>query len=209
MSKDYPNNNEIKELLNRYHVPKLVLNHCKKVKEVAVFLAKKLNEKGENYNLELISAAAELHDIGKAMTFKEIDVEKKEDIICADEEREKYEFWFDEKKKFDSKSHAKIAVDILNNYPLVAEIIGNHTPKQINNKNLSKETILINYIDKRIIETKIVHIKIRFDYFKKKYGAILSSADIINKYLQIENELFEKLDFSPEELEEKIKENGQ
>ena len=48
-----------------YEMPKHIINHSEKVKDVGVFLSKELNKKGLSLDIKLIEAAAMLHDIYK------------------------------------------------------------------------------------------------------------------------------------------------
>ena len=54
---------ECLELLNKYNVEKMKIKHILLVEKVAVFLAKKLIEKGEEVDIERLSRAALLHDL--------------------------------------------------------------------------------------------------------------------------------------------------
>ncbi|MBW2974042.1 HD domain-containing protein [Candidatus Woesearchaeota archaeon] len=60
-----PTREECLELLKENKVPEEIQNHCKTVNKIAVFLAKKLKEKGVDINVELVDAASLLHDVGK------------------------------------------------------------------------------------------------------------------------------------------------
>lgn len=58
---------DIKILWDKYHLPEVKRNHSLLVARVAVFLAKKLIEKGYVINLDLLEKSALLHDIDKAI----------------------------------------------------------------------------------------------------------------------------------------------
>ena len=66
-----PSREKCFELLKEYRVPENIVAHILQVNRVAMFLAKKLKEKGEKINLELVDAASLLHDLDKHMTFNE------------------------------------------------------------------------------------------------------------------------------------------
>jgi len=61
-----PTREECINLLKEYNVPEDTQKHCKAVNKVAVFLAKKLKEKGVDIDVDLVSAGSLLHDIGKS-----------------------------------------------------------------------------------------------------------------------------------------------
>ncbi len=63
---DFPSNSECMVLLTRkFRVDAHILAHSMKVAQVAVILARALNEKGCSLNMKLIEAAALLHDIAE------------------------------------------------------------------------------------------------------------------------------------------------
>lgn len=65
-SKSYiPDEEECTSIINKYHVDKDIVIHMKAVKELAQKLAVELNKRGCNLDINLINAAALLHDIGK------------------------------------------------------------------------------------------------------------------------------------------------
>lgn len=55
-------------LFDRYDLPTQKKIHVEAVTELALYLGQKLTEKGESINLELLEAAALLHDIDKNIT---------------------------------------------------------------------------------------------------------------------------------------------
>ncbi len=60
-----PKKEECLSLLEQYKTPAHVVRHCHKVNEVALKIANALKEKGFDMNLELLEAAALLHDIAR------------------------------------------------------------------------------------------------------------------------------------------------
>ena len=204
-----PTEEEIVQLHKYYRTPGHVLKHVQAVKKVVLYLATELNKKGENYNLELLGIAAELHDIGKPLTFKRLEQGKAEKFGWDPVPEENFDFWEEERKKFPiDYLHAQIGAEILKDYSELAEVVGNHAIKQIFKFDLSKEAILLNYADK-IAMTNVVTLEERFVYLKEKYGPHdkEESERVVAKYKEIEKEIFDKLGFPAEELVE-IVENG-
>lgn len=205
-----PNEKEIELLYKHYRVPHHVIKHLRAVKKVVLYLGKELNKKGENYNLDLLSVAAELHDLGKPLTFKRLEQGKAEKFGWDPVPEENFDFWEKERKKFpENYLHPEIGAEILKNYPPLAEVVGNHSPRQILKSGLSKEAILLNYADKRAMK-EVVTLEKRFAYLTERYGAPKDEEGmkIFNKYKQIEKEIFDKLSFPAEELAERMKNGG-
>lgn len=65
MSKNIPNAEQCKLLLNEYETPAHVIAHCNEVCRVAVSLAKRLNQVGYHIDIPLLEASAKLHDIAR------------------------------------------------------------------------------------------------------------------------------------------------
>ena len=64
-TKKYPTREECLQMLNDYGTPPHVIRHCYAVTNVALAVAKALNAKGLNLNLDLIMASGMLHDIAR------------------------------------------------------------------------------------------------------------------------------------------------
>ncbi len=60
-----PNREECYSILKMHDVPENVIRHCTKVSEVAIYILNILNKKGYNFDEDLLSAAALLHDIDR------------------------------------------------------------------------------------------------------------------------------------------------
>lgn len=170
------------EILDTYNVPKNIVNHSRTVCTIAVFLAKELNNKGSNLNVNLIEAAALLHDI------------KKMDGLIK------------------GTSHAHEGWRLLRRigYSKVADIVKQHVILEDNNDS-SKiiEAELVNYSDKRVRHSRVVTLKERFDDLKKRYGRDKEAIEFINSLertaFEIEKKIFSNLDFKPEELPKLIR----
>jgi len=167
-------------LLKRYHVPDHIIQHSKMVCKVAVFLADKLNSHGEHLIIPEIEAAALLHDITKMEGLKT------------------------------GQDHAKTGKELLHKlgFKRIGEIVAEHV-KLHEGRNLLpiSEEELINYSDKRVMHARVVTLPERFADLQKRYGLKELDTKIINRIrmlesetYELENKIFSKLNFTPEEL---------
>ncbi len=156
-------------LLEKYKVPRVIVEHSLQVTKVAVYLGKKLAAAGEKINLPLLEAAALLHDIDKK--------------ICLDD---------------GSKKHAVEAARILERegFPEIASIVKQHRLSHILEEPFSSwEAKLVYYADKRVRHSSIVSLQERFDYLLGRYGEF--KGNIIKakpKVFALEEEIFSKID---------------
>ena len=180
MKTKIPSIEQCYELLKRYNVPDHIIQHSEMVCNVAVFLTRELNKRGEELSIYEIQAAALLHDVTKMEG-----IEKHQD-------------------------HAKIGKELLlkDGFIRIGEIVGQHVKlaEKQNSKPLSEEEI-VNYSDKRVMHTNVVSLKERFADIRKRYGPKAPGLHINNGLAVIEYEcynleekIFSKLDFGPEEL---------
>jgi len=167
-------------LLKRYHVPDHIIQHSEMVCKVAVFLAEKLNSHGEHLIIPEIEAAALLHDITKMEGIK----------IHQD--------------------HAKTGRELLYKlgFQRIGEIVSEHVKlHEGRNSVLISEEELINYSDKRVLHTRVVTLSERFADLQKRYRFKGSDKNTIKRIIalesetyELENKIFSKLNFAPEEL---------
>jgi putative nucleotidyltransferase with HDIG domain len=203
-----PTEEEVVRLQEYYRFPNHLLNHVKTVKKVVLFLAKELNKKGEDYNLELLGVGAELHDIAKPLTFLRRKPGEAEKFGWDPVPEENFDFWEEEKKQFPAEyNHADMGAEILKDYPELAEVVVHHAIKNIFDFHLTKEAILLNYADK-IAMRKVVTLEQRFSYLKERYGIGEEERKYFNKYKEIQKEIFNKLGFPAEELAQRIEDGA-
>jgi len=161
-------------LMDRYGMLANIKNHSLMVRHVAVFLGRKLTEKGLDLNLQLIEASALLHDITKTISLK---------------------------TKEDHAYTGGLLLDKLG-YNRVAFIVKQHV--FLNNWDVNKsisEEHIVNYSDKRVMHDKIVTLQKRFDDLKIRYGNTQEKLDRIDKMfkktIELEIEIFRLLPFEP------------
>lgn len=65
MTNNHPDREECLEILNKNKTPQHVINHCKKVSEIAVKIGEALNKTGFNLNIPLIQSSSLIHDVAR------------------------------------------------------------------------------------------------------------------------------------------------
>lgn len=165
-------------LMDEYKVMDHVRQHCRKVAEVAIFIANKLIAAGIKLNIPLIEAAALLHDITKIEALEQ------------------------------GGNHAETGANLLEKlgFLTVAHIVRQHvhlagpiigTPVN--------EAEVVNYADKRVLHTTVVSLGGRFDYIREKYGhgdpvRITRINRIEEETRELEKKLFARLPIKPEDI---------
>lgn len=167
------------ELLQEFGVPPHVIEHSKRVAEVACFLTYELRKVGCALDLSLIEAGAILHDVAKAHSLES------------------------------GEDHAGLGGEWLRERGLykVADIVRYHVHLPDEAMKIS-EVAVVNYADKRVMETKVVSLRARFEDIIQRYGVDGSRSDRLNflyeKIKKLEQILFAPLPFGPEELLENM-----
>jgi len=174
-----PTRDKCLELLKEYNLSEKKIHHSILVADVALFLAKKLIEKGEKIDLRLVEAGALLHDIAKSESYTG-------DSHSKDGEEIVKRFGFEK----------------------LMPIIRKHELSGILEYRFDTwEEKLVYYADKRArneirsIDERTKKWPELFPEFKEK---IFQS---VTKAKELEKEIFSKLDFKPEDLKELIKVN--
>jgi|TARA_B100002003_G_C13885219_1_gene431940 putative nucleotidyltransferase with HDIG domain len=170
-----PTREECFEILKEYRLPQRIIDHTLMVNKVAMLLAKKLVERGIQINLDLLDSASLLHDLDKIITLK------------------------------DGDNHGKISAKILieRGYPELAKLVKVHKSECLADDLIQTwEEKLLLYADCRSQWDKIVDLKTRFQYGRDNYPHLndIKYKDIEKKGHEIEKEIFQYIDFEPEEL---------
>jgi len=193
-----PTIEECNKLIDEYKVPANIRRHSEKVRRCAVFLAKKLIEKGEKINIDLLERACILHDILKTVKITHYD------LFDSEPNEETKRFYEKLKEKFKDMHHEDAAYEALKGkYPEVAEVIKKHRYVLILNGQLKTwEDKLLYYVDKRVMHDKIVDMKERleegqkrYEHHHKKQG--VNPEEINPKIYELENFIFKKIGMSP------------
>ncbi len=67
----YPSENEARELLNKYHVPKSIIEHSEEVRKNSIIIGTQILAAGNPVDLALLEVGGLLHDIGRWRYCKE------------------------------------------------------------------------------------------------------------------------------------------
>jgi uncharacterized protein len=155
-----------------------IQEHSRRVAEVAFWLGAHLVEAGEPLSLDLIEAAALLHDLGKTP--------------CLGT----------------SRNHATWGANLLRaaGYPEVARIVEEHIALSFDPGDFSfiREAEVVNYADKRVLHTQVVPLAVRFADLLTRYGKTAEARERIMaleaKARVLEAKLFAPLKLDPEVL---------
>lgn len=119
-----------------------IIEHCRKVAEVGVFIAWNLRKAGTLLNIPLIEAASLVHDIAKMRSLHTGD------------------------------DHAKAGAILLEGFGWhdMAAIVRQHVHLAEPESKTITEAAVVNYADKRVLHTSVVSLTERFAYIREKYG---------------------------------------
>ena len=213
-----PSKEDCAYLINyTFRVPANIVNHSIQVNRLSVFLAKKLKEKGEGVDIDLVDRASILHDLLKIIEIKDTGLifkppGKKDTMVVSKQDRMK---WLELRKKFYGLTHEEAAYKVLKEkYPELALVIlkhGYHYPEDEMTLNTWEEK-LVYYSDKRVMHSDIVSLKERLEDGHKRYEKQLKLKGIDKKFqekvdayvMNLEKEIFNKLGFAPESVLKEI-----
>jgi len=177
-----------------------------KVREVAVFLAKKLTGRGLDIDLELVDRTALLHDLFKVVVIKDPRPNKFHKRAFTEEETE---MWKKLREKYAGMYESEVAYEVFKDeFPELAAAIKNSS--DIKNKDKSWEELAAHYADFRVFRNQVASNEEIFAYLKEQYP-VSGDDDVWEKFSQLlkeeEEKLFLYLDFSPDNLAIEV-ENG-
>lgn len=154
-----------------------IVHHSLLVNEVGLWLSEELNKTGENIDLAKVQAGALLHDITKTKS------------ITTGED------------------HAKTGSELLEKlgFESISEIVRQHvmTDDALNSPTIS-EIEIVNYADKRVLHSKVVTLRKRFDDLRTRYGINQERVYLISqsekRAIEVEKKIFSRLDVPPDAL---------
>ena len=172
-----PNAEECFLLLRKHQVPENVVEHSRRVNQIALTLCRELNRQGEGLDPAVVEAASLLHDIAKVASFQT---------------RENH-----------SRAGARLLHEL--GFPAVAEIVRQHVVLDSGaDHGRITEAALVHYADKRVKHTEIVSLGDRFADLKERYGKSPEARSWIDamerQSLLLEDLIFRKVPLSPESL---------
>ena len=195
-------------MLAEYHIPTHIVRHNQAVAKLAVFLARRLNEKGEAIDVELLDRAGLLHDMMRVFDFQQPDYNRFERNLPEQEKAK----WQRLHAKYKAMTHEDAAYDVLKSkYPAVALTIKRHRyMAMLDEKDRpdSWEDKLLYYADKRVMHEKIVPLKERLAEGHKRnvlsHGSEtkskINTAKVDPMIEELEKEIFEKIGLDPPEV---------
>jgi uncharacterized protein len=158
-----------------------IVDHSEQVCRVAVCLADNLRRGGAHLNIDLIRAAALLHDITKTRSFTT------------------------------QENHAETGGMFLQKrgYREVGRIVAQHVKLDTYTAaNGLVEAEIVNYADKRVLHDQIVSLADRMAYILEKYADSIESRERImglwTKSKTIEKRIFSQLSFEPDVLKQTV-----
>ena len=180
-----PSAEECFKYMERYGMLENIRAHSIVVEKIANLIAHGLRNAGEDISLEIVTAGALMHDIGKTLCLN-----TKED-------------------------HAAVGKEIClqNNLDEISNIVEEHvTLKDYDPSRAICEKEIIYYADKRVNHDVIVSLEERLKYIYKRYGRNREYLyplfkENFDQCKEVEKKLFAKLNFRPEELTGMIKDN--
>lgn len=203
------NSETIKKLHRRYRVPEHIRSHMQKVAEVAVFIARKINQKKRKriVKINMVRNAALLHDILKICEFKKTDRIFKDTKYDSRTKR----IWISLINRYQSMGHIRAAESLMIDLkePVLAEIIRkhDHSCPVSSNPRLRPQTFeekILYYADKRVLHDTVVSMEYRFKEGRQRYlghsKVSRTEAKIIKKAGQLEKEICEAAGIRPEDI---------
>ncbi len=173
-------------ILKEYNVPENIVGHSIVVERVALFLAARLIDAGNEMDVGLLSAGALLHDIAKMQGIRE------------------------------GRPHGDLGAAVSDDlgFHEVSPIIRQHVRlDDWTDNGRIDEAKLVNYADKRVNHEQIVSLDERFEYLFERYGAVSDAAMERMKEMKrhmetIETQIFRRLSIKPGDIERLIEEEG-
>jgi len=199
-----PTEEQCLNYFKQYVVPQNIFHHCLKVREISVFLAQQLEQKETPINVHFVNCLALFHDMFKIVTLKELLPNKFHQYVFSEAEKA---MWKKLREQYPNMYEGEVASLILKEkYPELAfslTRVGNPHAE-----NVSWEERIVHYADWRVFQEKIVSFQERLAYLKERYPRKGTAwQEYAQKMKEQEEKIFSHLDFSPEELSEKIKKN--
>lgn len=190
-----PTAQQIIDLYHEFHTPPHVREHCGMVEYAAMEIGKKFAAKGIILNLELLKAAALLHDFVRVVDFRTFDPEKFPFRPTEDD----IKFWIKLREQYKGRHHAEVGAEILEEkgFPEIAVLVKKHRFLQIEAGFARLEEKILYYADKRVKHAAIVSLKERLFEGRKRNALETAESEsakaLDQKVFFMERELVEAL----------------
>jgi uncharacterized protein len=177
-----PSAQECFVLMEKYAMLENIKAHSIMVERIASLMARGLQEAGESLSLDKVTAGALMHDIAKTQSLK-----TKED-----------------------HSAKGVEICLQNHLDEIADIVAEHVVlKAFMKEGPVIEKEIVYYADKRVNHDKIVSLEERLAYLITQYGKgderlIQRMGRNFDLCKQVENKLFAKLPFTPDQIAERM-----
>lgn len=163
---NFPTEQQGREYFQQYKVPQNILEHCLKVRAIAVFIAEKLQQSGETVNLPLVNCLAFLHDLFKMASIDKLGPNKYHSYQHSPEE---IAMWQELRKKYAGLHESEIAYSFFKEeYPEFALTLKNSSNPEKRNKTI--EEMIVHYSDWRVLGAKVVSLQERRKYLFDFYA---------------------------------------
>ncbi len=173
-----PSREQCVDLMKLHHMRSNIVDHSLLVSRVAVVLGRMLRESGLGLDVDLIEAAALLHDITKTRALTT------------------------------GENHSESGAELLQElgFKRVAEIVGQHV--RVREAILRAESLheaeVVNYADKRVMHDQFVSLEKRFLDIMDRYGSTPGRRERIRQTereaMIIETRIFSRLTIQPHDL---------
>jgi HD superfamily phosphohydrolase YqeK len=203
-----PTRDECLALIEEYCVPPHIAGHSLVVAKLAVFLARRLKDKGVDVNIDLVDRACLLHDIARVCDFAQGTYNGPQTDIS----QECKEKWQQLRDKYKGMPHEYAAYEILKDkYPVLALAVRKHRYKDIADEEKKPNTWeekLLYYADKRVMHERIVSLEERLTdghkrnvhFYASPAESKMVTAKIDPLIYELEKQIFDKLDITPLEI---------
>lgn len=174
-----PDEAACERMARRYGMPENIWRHSMRVRDVAKRLALELKKAGQDIDLQLVEAAALLHDITKARGIKT------------------------------GEDHSETGRKLLEalGYPEVGRVVGNHVILHIDtDPRKVTEDEVVNYADKRVMHDRIVSLGERFQDLRARYGKTEQALRFLDfmesQAREMGKKIFSLIDIEPADIRE-------
>jgi hypothetical protein len=205
---ELPTNEQCELYFEQYHVPSNIKLHCHTVNKLAVFIATKLKEQGEEVDLDVVDRLSLLHDIFKAIVIRPL---KEEPKFKCNPTEEQIKFWEDMQKKYPQMHETTLFCAIFqNDFPEFCTLMKSYGEHDMLTSAKRREEQIVHYADWRVFVDEIIPLKQRIDDLFIRYEAKImnSGKELWDKRVTdefaVEGDICDKINIRPEDLREII-----